>query len=399
MTKRGIEPNPAKVEEILDMQPPTTVREVQQLTGRLAALSRFLSKLAERALPFFKVLRKVNGFVWDDECRSAFDELKEYLMSPIVLSKPEPGEELDVYLAVSDRAVSAVLCRINPEGVQRPIYYVSHALLGPELRYSRLEKIVYALYTAEKKLAPYFQGRLTRVLTDQPIGAVLHTVSSSRRLVKWALMLTQYAMDYRPRPPIKGQALADFLVECTARDTQPSDMQDPEAAWWSLATDGSSSKKGAGGGVVITSPEGFKVYYVLMYQFTPTNNEAEYEAFVNGLQCARDLGVDYIQAQTDSTLVVGQVFGEYEVNGERLQAYGDLAMEKLNLFQAYTVCHVPRLDIADADILSKLAQDAPEHMFKIAQILMIPRHSIHRLSVVPIQPAEETWISELMEYL
>ncbi|XP_019200058.1 PREDICTED: uncharacterized protein LOC109193659 [Ipomoea nil] len=399
MTKRGIEPNPAKFKAIVDMQPPTTVREVQQLTGRLAALSRFLSKLAERALPFFKVLHKVKGFVWDDECRLAFDELKEYLMSPIVLFKPEPREELDVYLAVSDRAVSAVLCRTDLEGVQRPVYYVSHAFHGPELRYSQLEKIVDALYTSAKKLAPYFQGRAIRVLTDQPIGAVLRTASSSGRLVKWALMLTQYAIDYRPRPAIKGLALANFLVECTARDIQHPVEEDPEAAWWMLATDGSSSKKGAGGGVVITSPEGFKVYYALMYQFSPTNNEAKYEAFVNGLQCARDLGAEYIRAQTDSALVVGQVLGDYEVNGERLQAYHDLEMDKLNFFLAYTVRHVPRLDNADADILSKLAQDAPEHMSKIARILVIPRHSIHRLPVAHIQLAEETWISYLMEYL
>ncbi|XP_019195818.1 PREDICTED: uncharacterized protein LOC109189660 [Ipomoea nil] len=227
------------------------------------------------------------------------------------------------------------------EGVQRPVYYVSHALHGPELRYSRLEMIVYALYTAAKKLAPYFQGRAIRVLIDQPIGVVLRTASSSGRLVKWALMLTQYAIEYRPRPAIKGQALADFLVECTARETRLPQVEDPEAAWWSLATDGSSSKKGAVGGIVITSQEGFKVYYALMYQFHPTNNEAEYEAFVNSLQCAQDLGAEYIRAQTDSALVVGQVFGDYEVNGERLQYYRDLAMEKLSLFRAYTIRHVP----------------------------------------------------------
>ncbi|XP_019179221.1 PREDICTED: uncharacterized protein LOC109174439 [Ipomoea nil] len=212
-------------------------------------------------------------------------------------------------------------------------------------------------------------------------------------------MLTQYAIEYRSRPVIKGQSLADFLVECTSRETRPPEVEDPEAALCSLATDGSSSKKGADGGVVITSPEGFNVYYALMYQFNLTNNEAEYEAFVNGLQCARELGAEYIRAQIDSALVVGQVLGDYEVNGERLQAYRDLAMEKLTLFRAYTVRHVPRLDNADADILSKLAQDAPEHMSKIARILMILRHSIHRLPVAPIQPAEKTWISDLMEYL
>ncbi|XP_019157744.1 PREDICTED: uncharacterized protein LOC109154376 [Ipomoea nil] len=74
-------------------------------------------------------------------------------------------------------------------------------------------------------------------------------------------------------------------------------------------------------------------------------------------------------------------------------------MEKLTLFRGYTVRHVPRLDNADADIQSKLAQDVPEHMLKIARILVIPRHSIHRLPVAPIQPAEDTWITDLIEYL
>ncbi|XP_019192761.1 PREDICTED: uncharacterized protein LOC109187068 [Ipomoea nil] len=393
MTKRGIEPNPSRHATTFDRS------GVQQLTGRLAALSQFLSKLAERALPFFKVLRKVNGFLWDEECQSAFDELKEYFMSPIVLSKPEPREDLEVCLAVFDRAVSAVLCQTDHESVQCPVYYVSHVLHDPELRYSRMEKAVYALYIAAKKLAPYFQGRLIRVLTDQPIEAVFRTASSSGRLVKCALMLTQFAIEYKPRPAIKGQALADFFVECNARDMQPQVLEDPDVAWWAVATDGSNNRKGAGGGIVITSSEGFKVYYALMYQFTPTNNEAGYEAFIVGLQYARDLGATYVRAQTDSTLVVGQVLGEYEVNGKRFLSYRDLALEKLSFFRAYAVRHIPCLDNADADILSKLAQDAPEHISKIARIVVIPAPSINRLLVAPVQEEEETWNTDILGYL
>ncbi|XP_019153722.1 PREDICTED: uncharacterized protein LOC109150267 [Ipomoea nil] len=371
MTKKGIEPNPVKVKAILDMQPPTTVREVQQLTGRLAALSRFLSKLAEKALPFFKTLRKVNGFVWDEECQAAFKELKEYLISPIVLSKPEPGEDLDLYLAASDRAVSAALCRTDSDGVQRPVYYVNHALQGLELRYSRLEKMVLALYTTAKKLTPYFQGRVIRVLTDQPIGAVLRTASSSGRLVKWAMIQGN---------PNRRQQVQDV-------------------SWWEVATDGSSSRKGSGGGVVITSPEGFKVYYALIYQFSPTNNEAEYEAFVAGLQFARDLGAESVRPRTDSSLVVGQVLGDFEVNGERLGRYRDLAIERLTTFRTYAVQHVPRMDNADADILSKLSVEAPEHISRVARVLVVPYPSIDHRQVLPIQPVEENWITDIMGYL
>lgn len=98
------------------MQQPTSIREVHQLTSRLAVLSRFLSKLAELAHPFFKVLKKKTTFAWDEECQVAFDSLKDYLVSPIMLLRLELGEELQVYLATSDQAMSAVLCRTDPNG-------------------------------------------------------------------------------------------------------------------------------------------------------------------------------------------------------------------------------------------------------------------------------------------
>lgn len=116
MSERGIEPNPDKVRAITDMQPPRSVKEVQKLTGRLAALSRFLSKSAERSLPFFQVLKKVGAFSWTAECQRAFEDLKEYLASPPVLSKPERGEVLFVYLAVADGAISSVLVREDDGG-------------------------------------------------------------------------------------------------------------------------------------------------------------------------------------------------------------------------------------------------------------------------------------------
>ncbi|XP_031099666.1 uncharacterized protein LOC116003865 [Ipomoea triloba] len=383
MTRRRIEPNPAKIQAILDMRPPTSIREVQQHTGQLAALSRFLSKLADRAHPFFKILKKSNGFTWDDDSRAAFEDLKAYLASPIVLSKPEPREDLEVYLAVSDRAVSAVLCRVDHEGVQRPVYYVSHALQGPEFRYTRLEKVVFALVTAAKRLTPYFQGRNIRVLTDQPIGAILRTSTSSGRLVKWAMMLTQFALEYKPRPSIKAQALADFMVECTVRDIEAdqNSLQTPE--WWEVSTDGSSGKKGAGAGIVITTPEGFKAYYAILLRFSSTNNEAEYEALIAGLQRARQLGAKTIRAKTDSALVVGQVNGEFVTNGDKLMIYKDRVLAVLRQFEAHELTHISRSDNADADMLSRLVHEAPEHISKIAHI----------------EEAVAPWITDLKEYL
>lgn len=148
-------------------------------------------------------------------------------------------------------------------GVQRPIYYVSKALTGAELRYTRLEKVAFALFVTAKKLSAYFQAHPMKVLTDQPIGAVLQNPTSSGRLIKWAMMLTQFSIEYKPRTAIKGQAMADFIVECTAREAEREETTRFEEPWWELSTDGAVGKKGCGGGVVLTSPEGLKMYHAM----------------------------------------------------------------------------------------------------------------------------------------
>ncbi|XP_050264200.1 uncharacterized protein LOC126708447 [Quercus robur] len=110
---RGIEANPEKVQAIIDMAPPKTVKDVQKLTGKIAALNRFVSRATEKCLPFFKTLKQ--AFAWTDECEAAFQELKRYLSSPPLLSPSKGGENLYLYLAVSASAVSAALIREEDE--------------------------------------------------------------------------------------------------------------------------------------------------------------------------------------------------------------------------------------------------------------------------------------------
>ena len=108
---------------IQEMSLPRTPREVQSLTGRLAALNRFLSQSAAKALPFFKVLKKGDKFRWTTKCQQIFKELKEYLHHLPTFTSPRPGETLYLHLSAADETVSAVL--IRDDGVQVPIYYVS----------------------------------------------------------------------------------------------------------------------------------------------------------------------------------------------------------------------------------------------------------------------------------
>ena len=108
----------------MELEPMRTVKKVQSLNGKIAALNRFVSKATDKCLPFFHTLRK--SFEWMDECQEAFKDLKKYLSSPPLLSPSKPREELYLYIAVSQAAVSATLVR-EEEGMQQPVYFISRA--------------------------------------------------------------------------------------------------------------------------------------------------------------------------------------------------------------------------------------------------------------------------------
>ncbi|VVA31187.1 PREDICTED: Retrovirus-related Pol poly from transposon, partial [Prunus dulcis] len=119
VTQRGIEAHPNQIKAILNMKSPATTKEIQSLTGRAIALSRFLSRCTNKCRPFFKGLKEGHKDKWDDECEVAFQNLKTYLTSPPLLSKPIPGGDLYIYLVMSDSAVSSTLIR-EKLGAQHP---------------------------------------------------------------------------------------------------------------------------------------------------------------------------------------------------------------------------------------------------------------------------------------
>ena len=133
------------------------------MNGKVATLNRFVSKATDKCLPFFRVLKK--SFEWTDECQKAFEDLKKYLSSPTLLSPSVPREELYLYIAVLQAAVSAALVRDDGRS-QRPVYFVSRAFRGAEERYPRMEKLALAFMTTARKLKPYFQAHVIVVLTD-----------------------------------------------------------------------------------------------------------------------------------------------------------------------------------------------------------------------------------------
>ena len=198
---RGIEANPDKIKAVLDIPSPSGIKEVQRLTGSIAALRRFVSRASDKCQPFFQVLKK--AFQWDTKCEEAFSALKTYLSSPPILVRPVEGELLTLYLAVPDFSTSAVLVR-DKERVHHPIYYCSRSLRGAEERYPRMEKLILALVTAARKLRPYFQAHTIEVPTEYPMKQVLHKPETSGRLMKWAIELSEFDIRYRPKTAIKG---------------------------------------------------------------------------------------------------------------------------------------------------------------------------------------------------
>ena len=148
------------------MVPLKTTKEIQRLTGRVAALNHFVSQSTDKCLPFFKTLKK--AFTWTDECQQVFKELKKYLTTPPLLSPSKQGKELYLYIAVSPTAISSALIR-EEDRRQLPVYYTSRALRGAEERYPLMEKLAFTLVTATRKLRPYFQAHSIIVLTNHPL--------------------------------------------------------------------------------------------------------------------------------------------------------------------------------------------------------------------------------------
>jgi hypothetical protein len=189
------------------MQPPSSRKEVQRLMGRIASLNRFISKEAERSLPFFKVLRANSIFQWGAEQHQAFEDLRTYLEEATVMSKPSPKVDLLLYIAATDTAVNTVLVeeRMELDTLRQfPIYYVSEALSGSKLFYSEMEKMAYAVVMAKRKVRHFFQSHNISVPTAFPLRDMFENKESTGRIGKWATELAEHVINFVSRNAIKS---------------------------------------------------------------------------------------------------------------------------------------------------------------------------------------------------
>ncbi|XP_073098880.1 uncharacterized protein [Elaeis guineensis] len=247
------------------------------------------------------------------------------------------------------------------------MYYTSKILHNAEIRYSKLEKLIFALVSTMRKLQPYFQAYTMVLLTDQSIKAILYHPDTSRWIAKWSLELVKLDVQYSLQFSIKAQVLVDFILECTIPNGEGSravrsskkgensesgessrgkevDIGSDPKELWMLHVDGSSSAMRVGAGLILTSPEREMVGYALRFDFPTTNNEAKYKALLSGLRVAKKVGAQHLNVFSDSQLVVSHIKGGYEARKENMKRY----LQK-----------VPRANNAKTDALSKLAALLP----------------------------------------
>jgi dsDNA-binding SOS-regulon protein len=161
ISHRGIKANPEKISAVTSMKAPTCIKDMQKLTGCMATLNRFISKLGERGLPFFKLLKHQEKFAWTPEADQALAQLKDFLSKPRVLMAPRKKEQLLLYLAATTHVVStAIVIERQEDGhaypVQRPVYFVSEALSKSKAHYQIVRKLLYAVLITSRKLRHYF---------------------------------------------------------------------------------------------------------------------------------------------------------------------------------------------------------------------------------------------------
>jgi ribonuclease HI len=338
------------------MGPIKDLKGVQRVMGCLAALSRFISRLGERGLPLYRLLRKTERFTWTPKAEEALGNLKVLLTSAPILVPPAAGEALLIYVAATTQVVSAaIVVERREEGhalpVQRPVYFISEVLSETKICYPQIQKLLYAVNLTRRKLRHYFESHPVTVVSSFPLGEIIQCREASGRIAKWAVEIMGETISFAPRKAIKSQVLADFVAEWV--DTQlPAAPIQPEP--WTMFFDGSLMKTGAGAGLLFISPLGKHLRYVLRLHFPASNNVAENEAMVNRLRIAIELGVRRLDARGDSQLVIDQVMKNSHCRDPKMEAYCDEVRRLEDKFYGLKLNHVARRYNETVDELAKI---------------------------------------------
>jgi ribonuclease HI len=343
VSTKGIEANPSKIEAILRMEPPNSKKGAQRLAGRLTSLNRFISRSAERNLPFFEILKSVEVFQWGPAQQKAFEELKQYLIDLTTLTPPSSRAPLLLYVAASHATVSATLVQEKQEGQvkkQAPVYFVSEVLSPSKKNYTELKKVLYDVLMASRKFWHYFQAYRIIVPSSQPLKDIMRNREATRRIRKWTAELSEFTIDYVHRSSIQFQALVDFIADWTPGAQDEEATKDAET--WTVFCDGSLGTFSAGPVVVLVAPSKVRTCYAIKLDFSYTNNIAEYEALLLGLRKLKAMGIRREILKTDSQVISGHVDKSSKAKDLKLEKYLDAVRRLESSFEGFSVKHIPR---------------------------------------------------------
>jgi ribonuclease HI len=229
------------------------------------------------------------------------------------------------------------------------VYYNSEVLSETKTRYPQVQKLLYAVVLARRKLRHYFEAHPVTVVSSFPLGEIIRNPDAAGRIAKWSVELMGETLAYAPRKAIKSQILADFVAEWMDTQLPPPQIQ---AECWTLYFDGSVMKTGAG--LLFVSPLGEHMRYAMRLHFLASNNMAESEALLCGLKIATEIGIKRLDVRGDSQLVIDQVMKNVNCHDNKMEAYCKAVRALEDKFYGIDLNHVPRRYNEEADELAKI---------------------------------------------
>jgi ribonuclease HI len=313
-----------------------------------------------------------------------------------------PGAPLLLYVAASHSAVSAALVQEKLEGQtkkQAPVYFVSEVLSLSKKNYTELEKVLYAVLMASRKLRHYFQAFHIIVPSSQPLKDIMRNREATERIGKWATELNEFTIDYVHRSSIQSQALADFIADWMPGAQEEEASKDAEA--WTVFCDSSWGTFGAGAAAVLVAPSKVKPCYAVKLDFSCTNNIAEYEALLLGLRKLKAMGIRRAVLKTDSQVISGHVDKSCKARDSKLEKYLDTVRRLEASFEGFSVKNIPRGENEHADLLAKsAAQGLPLPLEVFFETIKAPSVELLERAVLNISPVHsEDWRTEIISFL